>query len=106
MCLLLDASVRCQESVHRQLLKAGGDVLIPSFLKKVDRLELNAKSKGNLLQLKRKAGPYPKRSGEHKEAVSKLAGEHKVHPYLFPETLCRGESCVRPNLEFNPFLGF
>ena len=27
------------------------------------------------------------------EAVSKLAGEHKVHPYLNPETLCRGESC-------------
>jgi hypothetical protein len=44
--------------------------------------------------------------GEHKEAVSKLAGEHKVHPYINPETLCRGESCVRPNFEFNPFLWF
>jgi len=40
------------------------------------------------------------------EAVSKLAGEHKVHPYLPPETLCRGESCIRPHPVFNPFLGF
>jgi hypothetical protein len=30
------------------------------------------------------------RTGKHKEAVSKLTGEHKVHPYLRPETLCRG----------------
>jgi hypothetical protein len=44
--------------------------------------------------------------GDSLEAVSKLAGEHKVHPYLRPEFLCRGESCIRPDLEFNPFLGF
>jgi hypothetical protein len=27
-------------------------------------------------------------------------GEHKVHPYLRPETLCRGESCIRPYTAF------
>ncbi len=25
-----------------------------------------------------------------------MLGEHKVRPYVFPETLCRGEPCVRP----------
>ncbi len=25
-----------------------------------------------------------------------MPGEHKVHPYSRPETLCRGESCIRP----------
>ncbi len=42
--------------------------------------------------------------GKPGEAVSKLAGEHKVHPYLRPETLCRGESCIRPHATSDPFL--
>jgi len=27
-----------------------------------------------------------------------MPGEHEVHPYLRRETLCRGESCIRPSL--------
>ncbi len=27
-----------------------------------------------------------------------MPGEHEVHPYLRWETLCRGESCIRPSL--------
>jgi hypothetical protein len=34
----------------------------------------------------------PKITGENKEALSKLTGEHKVHPYLHMEILCGGES--------------
>ncbi len=41
-------------------------------------------------------GAFPRIPGEHKEAVSKLAGEHKVHPYVHLGTLRRGESCIRP----------
>ncbi len=54
----------------------------------------------------RRPAPTEACRGDSPEAVSKLAGEHKVHPYLRPETICRGESCIRPNIEFNPFLGF
>jgi len=25
----------------------------------------------------------------------RMPGEHKVHPYIHPEILCRGESCIR-----------
>jgi heptosyltransferase-2 len=31
------------------------------------------------------------------EACSRMPGEHKVHPYVHPETVCRSESCIRPN---------
>ncbi len=36
----------------------------------------------------------------------KVPGEHKVHPYLNLETLCRGESRIRPNRIFFPFFVF
>ncbi len=42
-----------------------------------------------------------------------MPGEHKVHPYLHPGVLCRGESCIRPHRIFsffflflNRFIGF
>ena len=35
-----------------------------------------------------------------------MPGEHKVHPYLHLETLCRGESCVRLYTGFQCFLLF
>jgi hypothetical protein len=41
------------------------------------------------------AGPHPKRSGEH-----------EVHPYLKPERLCRGESCIRLYYRFASFQAF
>ena len=30
----------------------------------------------------------------------RMPGEHKVHPYLHAEVLCKGESCIRPNRIF------
>ncbi len=35
-----------------------------------------------------------------------MPGEHKVHPYLHLETLCRGESCIRLYPGFYCFLLF
>jgi hypothetical protein len=35
-----------------------------------------------------------------------MPGEHKVHPYMHPESLCRGESCIRPYPAFQWFLLF
>jgi len=36
----------------------------------------------------------------------KQTGEHKVHPYLRPETICRGESWIRPYSSFFRLLLF
>jgi hypothetical protein len=35
-----------------------------------------------------------------------MPGEHKVHPYAHPETICRGESCIRPFRSFYRFFLF
>jgi hypothetical protein len=35
-----------------------------------------------------------------------MAGEQEVHPYIRPETLCRGESCIRPCFQFITFSQF
>jgi hypothetical protein len=39
-------------------------------------------------------------------ACPRMPGEQKVHPYDHPETLCRGESCIRPYWAFSHFLLF
>jgi hypothetical protein len=41
---------------------------------------------------------FGKYRGNYRKTVSKIAGEHKVHPYFRSESLRRGESCIRPNL--------
>jgi hypothetical protein len=58
---------------------------------------LQSKSKSKIKQINDPilARPYPKRSGEH-----------EVHPYLKPERLCRGESCIRLYYPFAPFQAF
>ncbi|NIM80510.1 MAG: hypothetical protein GTO45_17185 [Candidatus Aminicenantes bacterium] len=35
-----------------------------------------------------------------------MSGEHEVHPYIHPGSLCRGESCIRHYSEFRWFLLF
>jgi hypothetical protein len=35
-----------------------------------------------------------------------MPGEHEVHPYINPGSLCRGESCIRPFSTFDPFFAF
>jgi hypothetical protein len=30
-----------------------------------------------------------------------MQGEHKVHPYVYAGTVCRGKSCIRPYYELH-----
>jgi len=49
---------------------------------------------------------FPSFVGANLAGCLKTSGEHKVHPYVRPETLCRGESCIRPTSTFDHFFGF
>jgi len=64
-----------------------------------------SRPKCNIFGQARRPAPTKANRGDPLEAASKLAGEHKVHPYFPPETPCRGESCIRPHPEPN-FFGF
>ena len=53
-----------------------------------------------------KARKCPSDVGANLAGCLKTPGEHEVHPYVRLETLCRGESCIRPISTFGHFFGF